>query len=99
MPVNQTPGDIVQSKRKPPVLVPLHNPMGQRREKIEQRLKLLQNYALSYRELDDIEAREWLNLKHILEHGVERPKGHWFPGMTKREFKPEEVKAAVALLD
>jgi len=91
--------DLVQCRKKPPVLVPLAAPMKQRPERLRQRLQLLVNYAERYRELDEIEAREYLNLKHILEHGCEKPKGHWFPGMQKKKFAPDEIKKALRLLD
>ncbi len=96
----QTTGDIVQAKRKPPVLVPLSSPLTQKPERLRQRIALIVNYAERYRELDDIEARELLNLKHILEHGVEKPKGQWFPGMSARKPKaePHEIRKALAAL-
>jgi len=88
-------GDIGQSKRKPPVLVPLREPLSQPKERLRQRLQLLINYAERYRELDDIEAREYLNLKHIIETGTERPKAS---GPIKRIFTIEEKTAAIAAL-
>jgi hypothetical protein len=90
-------GDIVQSKRKPPVLVPLREPLKQSKDRLKQRLQLLVNYAERYRELDDIEAREYLNLKHIIETGTERPKAM---GPVKRVYTFEEqCKAISAVLD
>lgn len=85
---------IVQSKRKPPVLVPLPEPLKQKKHKLIARVALIQNYAERYRELDDEEARELLNLKYILEHGVERPKGRWFPGLEEAKAKHKKDPAA-----
>lgn len=86
---------LVQSKRKPPVLAPLASPLRQKPERLHARIALITNYAERYRELDDSEARELLNLKHILATGAERPKG----GLHEH-FDPEKVKTAItALLD
>jgi len=88
---------LVQSRRKPPVLVPLRDPLKQPKDRLRQRLQLLVNYAERYRELDDIEAREYLNLKHIIETGTERPKAS---GPVKRIFtEAEQRKAISAVLD
>ena len=91
--------ELVQCRRKPPVLVPLPNPLRLPPDRLRQRLQLLVNYAERYRELDEVEAREYLNLKHILAHGCEKPKGQWFPGMQKKKFAPDEIKKALRLLD
>ena len=93
--------ELVQSRKKPPVLVPLAQPLKQKPERLRARLQLLVNYAERYRELDEIEAREYLNLKHILEFGEEKPKGRWFPGMEKKKkiYEPHEIRKALAALD
>jgi hypothetical protein len=55
------------------------------------------NYAERYRELDDIEAREYLNLKHIIETGTERPKAG--PQLKRIFTEAEQRKAISAVLD
>ena len=87
--------ELIQCKRKPPVLLPLSDPLRLPPDRLKQRIHLITNYALSYRELDDIEARELLNLKHILQHGSERPRS--YPATS---FSETEVRNAIsALLD
>lgn len=64
---------LVQSKKSPPVLQPLHNPAALPRRRIIARIKLIHDYAEKHRELDISEARELLDLKYLLEHGTLPP--------------------------
>ena len=88
--------ELVQCKRKPPVLVPLPNPLRLSRERLSHRIVLITNYAERYRELDDIEARELLNLKHILATGLERPKGG--NPSTREARDPQAIRKALEAL-
>ena len=87
---------LVQSKKKPPVLVPLAEPMKQKPERLHARIQLIINYAERYRELDDVEARELLNLKHILATGEERPKSAAAGRATT--FSEAEIRNAISAL-
>ena len=88
--------DLVQTRRKPPILVPLANPLALPKERLQQRVVLITNYAERYRQLDDIEAREILNLKHILATGTERPKGG--NHLPSKVWDEREIRNALAAL-
>lgn len=60
---------FVQARKKPPVLIPLREPQRQPAARLHARIQLIVHYAERHRELDDIEARELLNLRSLLATG------------------------------
>lgn len=77
----------VQSRKTPPVLVPLANPESLSNARLHQRIKLIYNYAEFHRELDPSEVRELFDLRYLLEHGTLPPAGG--PARPVKKYQPQ----------
>lgn len=59
--------EFVQSRLKPPILIPLRGPLTP--FQVNRRIHVIKTYAEAHRELSDIEARELLELQSLRDYG------------------------------
>lgn len=77
----------VQSRKTPPVLVPLQAPEKLAPARIHKRIQLIHEYAERFRELDLSEVRELFDLRYLLEHGTLPPAGG--PAKPVKKYQPQ----------
>lgn len=77
----------VQTRKTPPVLQPLSDPLSRPKPRLVARIKLIRDYAERHRELDISEVKELFDLEHIIEYGT-LPEVGSFSTVKVRRVKP-----------
>lgn len=74
----------VQTRKTPPVLQPLADPLSRAKPRLLARIKLIRDYAEKHRELDITEIKELFDLEHIVECGRLPEVGSFSLGKVKK---------------